>query len=125
MDTKPKDHTQPHLPEEDQYLDIHQAAEILEVSEEELRQLAQRHQVPTQTVGGVFLRFKKTDIDTLEIKWRIERELFPDAKASHEHTSQVRKESLAEKIQDFWYFNDFYIFCAIVLFVLIYFIVAQ
>lgn len=122
MDTKPKEH---HASEEDQYLDIHEAAEILEVSEEELRQLAQRHQVPTHTVGGVFLRFKKTDIDTLEIKWRIERELFPDDKAIHEHKGLARQETFAEKIQDFWYFNDFYIFCSIVLFVLLYFIIAQ
>jgi hypothetical protein len=122
MDTKPN---HPHPQEEDQYLDIHQAAEILEVSEEELRQLAQRHQVPTHTVGGVFLRFKKADIDTLEIKWRIERELFPDEKSLHEHKGLVRQETAFEKISDFWYFNDFYIFCSLALFVLVYFIITQ
>ena len=115
MDPKPNE----------EYLDIHEAAEVLEVNEEELRELAGRHQVPTHTVAGAFLRFKKSDIDTLEIKWRIERELFPDAKALREHKGVAHEETLSEKTADFWYFNDFYIFCSLILFVLLYFIVSS
>ena len=120
MDSERQDHL-----DEERYLHIHEAAEILDVSEEELWGLVHKHQVATHNIAGAFLRFKKEDIEDLKIKWRIERELFPHRQATFVHDSTVGRVNLAERLRDFWYFNDFYILCSAVIAVLLYFIVAS
>ncbi len=100
---------QEHLVEEP-YLNVHEAAELLDVGEPELWDLVHQHQVPTHNLAGAFLRFKKEDIEELKIKWRIERELFPKKQPTFAHTRTVGKITLFDKLKDFWYFNDFYIF---------------
>ena len=110
---------------EDRSLPIHEAAQILDVTEEELWGLVHKHQVPTHNIGGAFLRFKKEDIEELKIKWRIERELFPHPQASFVHESTVGRVNFGDKLKDFWYFNDFYILCSALIMVLVYFIAAS
>ena len=110
---------------EDQYLNLHEAAEMLEVSEEELKSLIQEHQVPTHTMAGVFLRLKKQDVEHLKNTWRIKRELFPAPQTFFSHHDTVPVSSKREKWQDFWYFNDFYIICSVLIVVLLYFIVSS
>lgn len=107
------------------FINVHEAAEFLDVSEEELWALVHKHQVPTHQLAGAFLRFKKEDIEALKIKWRIERELFPHKQASFAHESTVGKVSLGEKLLDFWYFNDFYVLCSLLIVILLYFIAAS
>ena len=120
MDSERQDHLV-----EERYLHIHEAAEILDVSEKELWDLVHKHEIPTHNIAGAFLRFKKEDIEGLKIKWRIERELFPHQQATFVHESTVGRVTLAEKIKDFWYFNDFYIVCLVVIMVLLRFIAAS
>ena len=120
MDSERQDHLV-----EERYLDIHEAAEILDVGEQELWDLVHKHQIPTHNIAGAFLRFKKEDIEELKIKWRIERELFPQRQASFVHESTVGKVSIVDRFRDFWYFNDFYIVCSVLIIVLLYFIAAS
>ena len=115
---------QEHIVEE-RYLNVHEAAELLDVKEEELWDLVHKHQVPTHNLAGAFLRFKKEDIEELKIKWRIERELFPKKQSSFAHESIVSKPTAFDKLSDFWYFNDFYILCSMLIVVLLYFIAAS
>ena len=121
MEIKKEDYDQ-YLSEE--YLGVKEAAELLEVGEEELRELVQKHQIPSHQVAGAFLRLKKKDLEELKIKWRIERELFPKQEHFFPHQNQVVKAGFAEKLADFWYFNDFYIVCAVIIMVLLYAILA-
>ena len=111
--------------EEDRYLDVHEAAEVLYVGEKELWELVHQHQVPTHTIAGAFLRFKKEDIEELKIKWRIERDLFPEVQPTFVHASHVRQATFSEKLKDFWHFNDFYIVCSALVLVLVYFIISS
>lgn len=120
MDSERPDHLV-----EERYLDVHEAAELLDVGEEELWDLVHKHQVLTHNIAGAFLRFKKEDIEELKIKWRIERELFPKKQASFVHESTVGKVTLFDKLRDFWYFNDFYVLCSILIVTLLYFIAAS
>jgi excisionase family DNA binding protein len=122
MEIKPEEYTD-YLKE--QYLSVREAAEFLEISEDELRALVQKHQIPTHNIAGVFLRLKKKEVEDLKNKWRIERELFPKNEPTFAHRSTVRKAGIGEKIADFWYFNDFYIFCSILIVALLYFIVSS
>lgn len=111
--------------EADHYINVHDAAELLDVTEKELWELAHKHQVPTHQIAGAFLRFKKEDIEQLKIKWRIERELFPERSKYFVHHDTVQKAGLFDKLADYWYFNDFYILCSILVAVLLYFIISS
>ena len=101
-------------------LSVKEAAEFLEIKETELRALVQRHQLPSHNVAGAFLRLKKKDVEELKIKWRIERELFPKTEKEFAHASAVTKGGFFENLGDFWYFNDFYILCSILIMLLLY-----
>ena len=109
----------------EQHLTVHQAAEILEVNEQELWDLVHQHKVSVHNIAGAFLRFKKEDIEALKMKWRIERDLFPKRSNHFEHESHVAAPSLVEKLQDFWYFNDFYVLCSVLIVALVYFIIVS
>lgn len=107
------------------YLGTKEAAALLEIGEEELRALVKKHQIPSHSVAGAFLRLKKNEIEELKIKWRIERELFPKQEQYFSHANVVKKAGFFEKIGDFWYFNDFYILCSILILLLLYAILSS
>ena len=106
------------------YLSLKDASAMLEISEEELRALVKRHQIPTHNVAGVFLRLKRKEVEELKNKWRIERDLFPKPQKAFVHKSTVERAGVLSKIADFWYFNDFYILCSILIMLLLYVILS-
>ena len=107
------------------YLSVKDAAAMLDVSETELRELVKKHQVPTHNVAGVFLRLKRKEIEELKIKWRIERELFPKTQKAYVRGGEVARAGFFTKIADFWYFNDFYILCSVLIVLLLYVILSS
>ncbi|MGH7198348.1 MAG: hypothetical protein ACREH5_06375 [Candidatus Omnitrophota bacterium] len=110
----------------EQFLNVHESSELLEISEEELWSLVHEHKVPTHNIAGTFLRFKKSDIEHLKNKWRIERELFPKRERYFSHKNTVQKNAdFVESVRDFWYFNDFYVVCSALVVVLLYFIISS
>jgi excisionase family DNA binding protein len=109
----------------EEYYTIREAADLLEINEEEIRVLAHRHSIPTHNIAGVFLRFKKKDIEDLKNKWRIHRELFPEPEKYFSHHDLVTKPTALDRLKDFWYFNDFYIICSLLILLLAYFIVSS
>ena len=121
MDIK-KEEYQEYLTED--YLSFKEAALLLEISEDELRELAQKHSIQTHQVAGAFLRLKRKEVELLKNKWRIERDLFPRTQGFFEHESTIRKASFFDNVKDFWYFNDFYILCSTLIALLLYFILA-
>lgn len=116
-----KDATSAH----ERYLTPEEAADVLEISQEELWDLAHQHKIPTHSIAGAFLRFKREEIEAIKIKWRIERELFPQRQKYFSHQTVVEKATAFEKMRDFWYFNDFYIISTIIVIGFLYFIVAS
>jgi len=107
------------------YLSVKDAAAMLEVSETEMRELVKKHQVPTHNVAGVFLRLKRKEVEELKNKWRIERELFPKPQKTFVHDGKVARAGFFAKLADFWYFNDFYILCSILIVLLLYVILSS
>jgi excisionase family DNA binding protein len=108
------------------YLSFKDAAAMLDVREDELRELVKRHQIPTHNVAGAFLRLKKKEVEELKNKWRIERELFPvSQQGTFVHQSTVAHAGLFTKLSDFWYFNDFYILCSVLIVLLLYVILSS
>jgi excisionase family DNA binding protein len=92
-------------------LTIRDVANYLNITEKEVVELAENGAIPAYKVGGVYLRFKKEQLD--QVKPRITPN---QALVSIEGTA-------VEKIRDFVYHNDFYILSLVVIFLLLYFIV--
>jgi excisionase family DNA binding protein len=125
MEIKKEDYKE-YLTEE--YMTAKDAAAMLGIGEDELRALVKKHAIPTHNVAGVFQRLKRKEVEELKIKWRIERQLFPDTDKKTQvltrPVSTVEKAGLFSKIADFWYFNDFYIFCSVLIILLLYIILS-
>jgi hypothetical protein len=117
------------LPSDERFLlDVHDASALLDISEEELWGLVKEHKVPTHHSDhgeGGSIQFKKRDIEALKNRWRIERELFPVWEKYFSHHNTVSRASIADRFADFWYFNDFYVICSVLVVVLLYFIIAS
>ena len=121
-------------------LNIKEVAEYLGVSEEEVKRLVDIGEIPAYKIGDSFLRFRKEQVDAVKQEIsdvekkdpnRVEVKL--DAKGHQTHTyTQIEKDirlktpaarrydySIAEKMSDFFYYNDFYIFSGIIIAVLL------
>lgn len=91
-------------------LTVRDVANYLNITEKEVMNLAENGTIPAYKVGGVYLRFKKEQIDQMKKRIKPNQSL-----VSIEGT-------FTESIKDFVYHNDFYIFSLVVIFLLLYFI---
>ena len=88
-------------------LTVRDVASLLAISEKDVLDLTENGALPGYKVGGVYLRFKKEQVEQY--------------KKSQSHLKAKPEKSeiggLASSIHDFFYFNDFYIFalCFIIL----------
>lgn len=89
---------------------IRAAANYLNITEKEIIELAEEGVIPAYKVGGVYLRFKKEQLDLIKHKVKPNQSL-----VSIEGT-------LLERVRDFVHHNDFYIFSLVIIFFLLYFI---
>lgn len=124
-------------------LSIKEVSEYLNISEEEVKRLVDMGEIPAYKIGGTFLRFRKEQIDAIRSEISSIEEAAPehagpelDSSGHPTHTYTDLEEDIkrrepitrqydytaAEKVRDFFYFNDFYILCLIIIFVLIYMI---
>ena len=87
---------------QDKLLTIRDVAKELGITEQEVVDLAEEGKIPAYKIGGVYLRFKTNHIQ--EAKQKI--------------LKPVKKKiegNLAERLQDFFYFNDFYILTLLII----------
>jgi len=125
-------------------ISIKEVAGYLKVSEEEVKRLVDAGEIPAYKIGGTFLRFRKeqidvirNEIDLLEKQGSQSTKPVVLDKAGHpthpysDMERVVRKTepyvrqydyTAAERIKDFFYFNDFYIFCFVIIAALMYLI---
>jgi excisionase family DNA binding protein len=97
---------------EEKLLTIREVSLILGLSEKEVVELAERGQLPAYKVGGVYLRFKREQVE--EFKKSSSR---PLTKNIHSE-----KYSFKDRVSDFFYFNDFYILSIILILLIVYII---
>jgi len=124
-------------------LSIKEVAEYLKVSEEEVKRLVDSGEIPAYKIGDTFLRFRKEQIDAirseiseietkeperakpvLDQKGRPSRfytELEKDIKRKEPATRRYDY-TFAERVGDFFYFNDFYILSVLLIALLTYLI---
>jgi excisionase family DNA binding protein len=95
---------------EEKFLTVRDVAIVLGVSEKEVVDLVESGALPAYKIGGVYLRFKKEQIHEFK-------------KHSHPSTPKLAVPldySFADRLSDFFYFNDFYIIAFLLVALLLY-----
>jgi len=94
---------------EEKLLTVRDVAHILNLTEKDVLDLAETGAIPAYKVGGVYLRFKRGQVEEYRKK------IPPDSKTQH-------KFFFSDRVLDFFYYNDFY-FISVVLIILMLFII--
>lgn len=90
-------------------LTIRDVAKYLNITEKEVVELAESGAIPAYKVGGIYLRFKKEQLDNVKHKIKPNQSLVSI------------EGSFPERVRDFVYHNDFYILSLVIIaFLLIY-----
>jgi excisionase family DNA binding protein len=95
------------MPEE-KLLTVREVAGLLNLTEKEVIELAEKGKLPAYKVAGVYLRFKRQEVEEFKRMALKSGFLSPSSRIP-----------LKEKISDFFYFNDFYIFSLVIIILLI------
>lgn len=98
---------------EEKLLTVREVASLLGVSEKEVLDLAENASIPAYKLGGVYLRFKKNQVEEYKRNAPRQRHSLEDKERLY----------LKDRISDFLYFNDFYILaglCMILLAIFVY-----
>jgi excisionase family DNA binding protein len=85
---------------EEKMLTVRDVSIMLGVTEKDVLDLTESGVIPGYKVGGVYLRFKKEQV---ELYKKAQSHLKP-------HAGKEKPDLVGSRIQDFFYFNDFYIF---------------
>lgn len=93
-------------------LTIREASQYLGVTEKEIIDLAHENKIPAYKIGGVYLRFKKEQLEELKKNSPLFKET---THSKHAYTP-------GERIKDFLYFYDFYILACVIAVLLLFFI---
>lgn len=89
-------------------LTVREAAAYLRISEKAIVDLSEQGIVPAYKVGGVYLRFKRDQLDGVKNSPQFSRIV---SRVKIENAPHSGRRSLGEKINDFVYYNDFYFLC--------------
>ncbi len=84
---------------DEKLLTIRDVSLILGISEKEVIELSESGAIPAYKIGGVYLRFKRQQIEEYRKKHQI-----PLLKHA-----ENKNYSFVDRVNDFFYFNDFYI----------------
>jgi excisionase family DNA binding protein len=94
---------------EEKLLTVREVSHILGLNEKDVLDLAENGGIPAYKVGGVYLRFKRGQVE--EYRRKI-----------HSNSKVRREINFKDRVSDFFYYNDFYIL-SILLVVLMLFII--
>lgn len=100
-----------------QLLNLKEAAEFLDISEEEMEHFVADGRIPAYKIGGEFIRFKKDELEALRARIKIiRRQAVPIEKIT---LSGAQGNSLRytfwDRLRNFFELNDFYILAGILI----------
>jgi len=93
-----------------QYISVRETAQILGTSEKKVMDLIEEKSLIAYKIANQFLRLKKTEVLSLRNSGSVTNET-----TEHFYT-------WTEKLQDFFYYNDFYLVSAVIIISLLYII---
>lgn len=96
-------------------LTLGEVSRLLEISQEAVKKLVKKGELPAYKIGGAFLRFRKEQIEAIrkEIPARFTEAGKPEGPLKPKE-EVIYSESQRDRIADFFYFNDFYIISAVI-----------
>jgi len=94
---------------EEKLLTVREVSLLLGISEKDVLDFAQSGKIPAYKVGGTYLRFKREQIEEFKKTLKI------PAGNSH-HSSHY---SLRERLNDLFYYNDFYILSGLIILIIL------
>jgi excisionase family DNA binding protein len=101
--------------EEDKYISVEEACGLLETTEAEIENLVRDGKLHAFRIGDRYLRLRKDQVSEIKARWRINRELFPEAGAGGAHILEAERPEAGERFRDWLYFNDFYVASGLVI----------
>ncbi|HPN57018.1 MAG TPA: helix-turn-helix domain-containing protein [Candidatus Omnitrophota bacterium] len=96
---------------ENQYISVRETAQILDITEKQVMDLIEKKQLIAYRIANQFLRLKKSEVVALRGQGHVPQE----KESSYPYTS-------LERVQDFFYYNDFYLACLLIILGLLYYI---
>jgi excisionase family DNA binding protein len=93
-----------------QYITVRETAQILAVSEKKVMDLIESGNLQAYKIADQFLRLKRNEVVNIRSTGQVVSE------------NIIPTYSMAERVQDFFYFNDFYLITLAVIAVLLYII---
>ncbi|MBF0489888.1 MAG: helix-turn-helix domain-containing protein [Candidatus Omnitrophica bacterium] len=93
-----------------QYITVREAAQVLGVSEKKITDLIEAGKLQAYKIADQFLRLKRNEVMQMRSSGEVVSE-----NVKHDYT-------YAERLKDFFYFNDFYIVSFVIIAVLLFFI---
>ena len=93
-----------------QYVSVREAAQLLAISEKKIMDLIEERRLQAYRIADKFLRLKKSEVLSLQNTGKVEKEDITFAYTR------------SEKINDFFYFNDYYLLSTLIILILLYII---
>jgi len=94
---------------DEKLLTVREVSLLLSISEKEVMDLAESGLIPAYKVGGVYLRFKREQVQEYQRSFR----------SPVDKHAASQKNTFADSFSDFFYFNDFYILAASLIIILL------
>jgi len=93
-----------------QFVSVRETAQILAINEKKVMELIESHKLQAYKIADKFLRLKKSEVLSLRNEGTVEKQHI-----------QLDYTTL-DKIKDYFYFNDFYLFSILLIVALLYII---
>lgn len=100
---------------EERLLTAKEASQILNISEDKVKELAEKGQIPAYKIGGIYLRFKREQIERLKDRFILPPKVEPKKISLNLEDNYT----FFQKVKDFFYFYDFYILCFLIILLLL------
>jgi excisionase family DNA binding protein len=108
--------------DQEKLLSLKAAAKYLGISEGRLKEFADHGIIPAYRVAGIYIRFRKSQLEKFKDKMNIIQNQYVKYKQLRSNQDYQKDYSLASKIKDFWHFYDFYIISILIIIVTLFFI---
>lgn len=98
---------------ESQYISVRESAQLLGISERKIMDMIDAKELNAYKIANQFLRLKRLEVQAVRRSGSIQSETvqFPY--------------TFSERLKDFFYFNDFYLVSCVIIFLLVYIVMAQ
>ncbi|MDP8261021.1 MAG: helix-turn-helix domain-containing protein [Candidatus Kappaea frigidicola] len=100
---------------EEKLLSLKAAAEYLGITEKRLKELSDHGVIPAYRVAGLYLRFKKNQLQKLKGKITNIQSQYSQYQETRSSFTRDVVYTTKDRVKDFWHFYDFYIISVVLI----------